>query len=73
MARIVGAKEETPEAFLRWLADLKAQIGVPAKLSGAGVKVESGIVDLALADSCHLNNPVPVTREDFARIFREAA
>ena len=75
MARVVGAKDESSEGFLRWLADLKAQIGIPAKLSQAGVTPEhhKRLPDLARADSCHLNNPVPVTRADFERIFREAA
>jgi alcohol dehydrogenase class IV len=74
MARIAGAKEATPEGFLRWLADLKAQVGIPAGLAQAGVAADRRpeLVDLALADSCHLNNPVPVTRADFERIFDEA-
>jgi alcohol dehydrogenase class IV len=75
MARIVGAKEHTPEGFLRWLADMKAQIGIPSKLSQAGVKPEHlpRLPAAALADSCHQNNPVPVSLSDFERIFREAA
>ena len=75
MAHVVGAKDESPEGFLRWLAELKTQIGIPAKLSQVGVTPEhhKRLPDLALADSCHLNNPVPVTRADFVRIFQEAA
>jgi alcohol dehydrogenase class IV len=74
MARVVRAKEETPEGFLRWMADLKAQIGIPAKLSQAGLGKEhlSALPAMALADSCHQNNPVPVAIGDFERIFREA-
>jgi len=74
MARIVGAKENSPEGFLRFLADLKAEIGIPAKLSHGGVTREhlARCPAVAFADSCHQNNPVPVTLADFERIFREA-
>ena len=74
MARVVGAKEATPEGFLRWLADLKAQVGIPARLSQAGVREEHlpRLAEVAFADSCHQNNPVPCRAEDFPRIFREA-
>ena len=30
------------------------------------------LVDVAIEDTCHLNNPRPVTRDDFERIFVEA-
>ncbi|MEA3200031.1 MAG: hypothetical protein QOE90_1459 [Thermoplasmata archaeon] len=72
MARVVGAKDGD---FLRWLADLKAQVGVPAKLAQAGVTKEhlAKLPEAALADSCHQNNPVPAALADFQRIFREAA
>lgn len=75
MARVVHAKEQSPEGFLRWLADLKAQIGIPTKLSQAGVTPDhhARLPTMALADSCHQNNPVPVKLADFERIFREAA
>ncbi|HUR69338.1 MAG TPA: iron-containing alcohol dehydrogenase [Candidatus Thermoplasmatota archaeon] len=75
MARVVGAKEQTAASFLRWLADLKAEIGIPARLTQAGVTPEHLIrlPDAAFADSCHQNNPVPVTTQDLQRIFHEAA
>lgn len=74
MARVVGAKEPTPEGFLRWLADLKAQIGIPARLSQAGVTKEqlARMPARAFADPCHQNNPVPCTLADLERIFAEA-
>jgi alcohol dehydrogenase class IV len=74
MAQTVELDEATPEGFLRWLADLKAEIGMPRSL--LDTNVEPGdlerLVDVAIEDSCHLNNPRPVTRDDFRRIFIEA-
>ena len=32
MAQTVGLDDRSPGAFLRWLADLKAEIGVPGRL-----------------------------------------
>lgn len=68
MARVVGAKEVSPEGFLRHLANLKAELGIPAKVG----KTDARLAAAALADSCHQNNPVPVALADFERIFREA-
>jgi alcohol dehydrogenase class IV len=62
------------EAFLRWLADLKRRIGIPAGPAEAGVKPdEKGrLAELAFADTCHLNNPRPCTPEDFRRLWDQA-
>jgi hypothetical protein len=74
MARMIGLEEETPEAFVRWLEALKSRVGIPARLSGAGIeKAQLGTLpDLAFQDTCHLNNPRPCTAEDFRRIYAEA-
>ena len=74
MAQAAELDEATPEAFLRWLADLKAEIGMPRSLVDTGVRPDDleRLRDVAIEDSCHLNNPRPVTRDDFRRIFLEA-
>ncbi len=74
LATAMGIKNASPEGFLSWLADLKKEIGIPAKLSEAGVKKDQlePLSDFAIKDSCHGNNPVPCTRDDFRRIFAEA-
>jgi alcohol dehydrogenase class IV len=74
MAQVAQLDDETPEAFLRWLADLKAEIGVPRSLvdTDVGPGDLERLSDVAFEDSCHLNNPRPVTRDDFRRIFLEA-
>lgn len=74
MATAVGLDDRSPAAFLRWLADLKREIGVPAGLrdtDAADVAV-AVLSRLAFEDTCHLNNPRPVTEPDFEAIFVEA-
>jgi alcohol dehydrogenase class IV len=73
IAQVLGV-EESPEAVVRYLADLVKKIGLPTNLSSQGVK-ESDVERLsalALEDVCHACNPKPVTQEDFRRIYRAA-
>jgi alcohol dehydrogenase class IV len=76
MAQVVGlpVSEQNGEGFIRWLGDLKKRIGIPARLSDAGVKSEQidRLSDLAFQDSCHQNNPRACTRDDLKRIYTEA-
>jgi alcohol dehydrogenase class IV len=74
MAQTVGLEDESGEAFLGWLREIKARIGIPADLKAAGV--DRGALDrlssLAFQDTCHLNNPRPVQEADLRRIYTEA-
>jgi alcohol dehydrogenase class IV len=74
MARTIGLPEPTGEAFLRWLGELKQQIGIPRGPLEAGVSAGAleQLTELAFADTCHLNNPRPVTPQDFRRLWGEA-
>jgi alcohol dehydrogenase class IV len=74
MAESGGLDERSPGAFLRWLADLKREIGIPAGLRDADVASDEidALARLAFEDTCHLNNPRPVTEADFHGIFVEA-
>jgi alcohol dehydrogenase class IV len=74
MATTVGLDDATPEGFLRRLADLKAEIGIPRSLLDTEIDPEhtSRLIDLAFQDTCHLNNPVTVTPDDFEAIFTRA-
>jgi len=74
MAITVGLKNQSGEGFLNWLEMLKTELGIPAKLSAAGVKKEQldALVNVAIQDVCHQNNPAPCSREDFVKIFSEA-
>jgi alcohol dehydrogenase class IV len=73
LARATGAGRSAAE-FVNWLAQLKAEIGIPAKLSEVGVKPEhlTRLVELALNDTCHRTNPRPCRRDDFEALFRAA-
>jgi alcohol dehydrogenase class IV len=73
LARVCGAGVNAGD-FVAWLTRLKAEIGIPAKLSQVGARPEhiGPLVDVAIADTCHKTNPRPCTREDFEAIFRAA-
>jgi alcohol dehydrogenase class IV len=74
IARTMELKEETGEAVSKHLFELNKRIGMPVRLSDIGVKNEhvETLSDLAFADFCHPNNPKPVTKEDFKKLYFEA-
>ena len=61
-------------AFVAWLGQLKAQIGITTRLTQHGVRAEHlpRLVELACADICHQTNPRPCTPTDFERLFKAA-
>ncbi len=74
LAHALGLKTHTGQAVVDHLFALNDQIGIPRKLSSQGVKEEhlEQLADLAFADFCHPNNPKPVTREDFLKLYKQA-
>jgi alcohol dehydrogenase class IV len=74
MAQTVGLADPGAKSFLAWLGDLKKTVGIPARLRDAKIDESQldKLVDIATADGCHPNNPKPVTKSDFAAIFRAA-
>jgi alcohol dehydrogenase class IV len=74
IARAMDLKKETGEAVVDHLFEINQQIHLPVKLRDVGVKDEhiETLSDLAFADFCHPNNPKPVTREDFKKLYLEA-
>jgi len=74
IARTLNLKEESGEAVVNYLFDLKSKINIPHKLSAIGVNEEhiEELADLAIADFAHPNNPKPVTREDFKELYFKA-
>jgi len=74
IARALELKKETGEAVVKYLIDLNAAIHIPHRLRDIGVKQEhiETLADLAIADFAHPNNPKPVRREDFKRLYQKA-
>jgi alcohol dehydrogenase class IV len=74
----IGSDEARASAFIVWLGRLKAELGIPAKLSdlAAARRVTPAdiprLVEIATADICHQTNPRPCTADDFRRIFAES-
>jgi len=74
IAQTLELKEHTGEAVIQYLFDLNTKINIPHKLSDIGVKLEhiETLADLAIEDFAHPNNPKPVSREDFKKLYLEA-
>ena len=62
------------KAFVPWLRDLKASVGIRGGLAAHGVRPEHlpRLVQIATADMCHQTNPRPCTAADFERLFQAA-
>ena len=67
-------KEETGEAVVNYLFELNSKINIPHRLRDIQVKEEhlDTLADLAFADFAHPNNPKPVSRDDFKKLYAEA-
>ena len=74
IAKALQLQDETGEAVVNHLFALNKQIGLPTTLDAIGVKEEhiETLSDLAFADFCHPNNPKPVSRGDFKKLYLEA-
>ncbi|HVN34453.1 MAG TPA: iron-containing alcohol dehydrogenase [Casimicrobiaceae bacterium] len=85
LARVAGVegagtlpKNVAGNAFIDWLARLKADLRIPAKLGAMTAKRAvtasdiPALVEVAVNDTCHLTNPRKCARADFERIFAEA-
>jgi alcohol dehydrogenase class IV len=62
------------EDLISYLRELNARAGIPQRLKDIGVKEEhiETLADLAFADFAHPNNPKPVSREDFKKLYLQA-
>jgi alcohol dehydrogenase class IV len=74
IARAMDLNQENGEAVVKHLFELNKQISLPVRLRDIGVNqghLET-LADLAFADFCHPNNPKPVSRTDFKRLYEVA-
>jgi alcohol dehydrogenase class IV len=74
IARAFGLKKKTGEAVVDYLFELNDKINIPRKLSAIGVQPKhiEALADLAIADFAHPNNPKPVSRQDFKKLYLKA-
>jgi alcohol dehydrogenase class IV len=74
LAVAVGANPATADGFLQWLVDLRKKLDIPATLASSGVKGEhlDRLIEIAVADGCHANNPRTVVAGDFRAMFTQA-
>ncbi len=74
MAQTLDLPNQTGEAVVKYLFDLNTRVNIPHKLREIGVKEEhlETLADLAFADFAHPNNPKPVSRADFRKLYSEA-
>ena len=73
--RMAGALQlKGDQDLIGYLRELNLKIGIPEKLQDIGVKQEhiETLADLAFADFAHPNNPKPVSREDFRKLYQRA-
>jgi 4-hydroxybutyrate dehydrogenase len=69
-----GLPDPSDAATLKHVRGFLADMGLTGGLAAHGVKSSQleALADQAVADSCHLTNPVPVTREDLLRLYEIA-
>jgi alcohol dehydrogenase class IV len=74
IARVMSLAVHEGGAVVDRLIAFNGELGLPLKLRGIGVKEEhiETLADLAFADFAHPNNPKPVSREDFKKLYLEA-
>jgi alcohol dehydrogenase class IV len=74
IAQVVGIKDGTGKDVVNYLFDMNSKVGIPNRLREIGVKQEhiETLADLAIADFAHPNNPKPVSREDFKKLYSKA-
>ena len=74
IARTLELKDESGEGVVKYLFELNTKVNIPHRLREIGVKEEhlEPLADLAFADFAHPNNPKPVSRADFRKIYGEA-
>lgn len=74
IAKTLSLHQETGDDVVDYLFRLNEKIGIPARLKEIGVKEHhlDKLADLAIADFAHPNNPRPVSRDDFRKLYAEA-
>lgn len=74
LSRYLGLARPGFDGFLDRVLELRAALSIPATLAGLGVddSCDGTIGDRAVADPSSGTNPIPLSRDDYRRIFRRA-
>jgi len=74
IASALGVSDQTADAVVDYLHQLNKTVGLPIRLRDVGVKETDidRLVSLAVEDVCHQCNPLPVSIDDFRRLYRAA-
>jgi alcohol dehydrogenase class IV len=74
LARMLDLPGKGFDAVLGWTLDIRKQLGIPHTLAEIGVPADRArdIGAMALADPSSSGNPIPLTADDYAQVFRTA-
>lgn len=74
LAAYLGLRRHDFSGFLDWVLELRAQIGIPHTLHEIGVREAHAaeFAPQALLDPSTSGNPLPLTADDFALLYRRA-
>ena len=74
IAMTLGLAKHTGDAVVDYLFEFNDKISIPRRLREIGVEEKhlDTLAELAEADFAHPNNPKPVARNDFRKLYQEA-
>lgn len=74
LARFLDLPGKGFDAVLNWTLEFRKQLGIPNSLSEIGVPADRAkdIGIMALADPSSGGNPIPLTEDDYAEVFKKA-
>lgn len=74
LAAWLELQESSFDAFMRWLLDLRAQLGLAHSLAELGMKLEHlpELASMAAADPTAPSNPLPLTVDNLKPLFERA-
>jgi alcohol dehydrogenase class IV len=72
LGQALGLRENSDATVIQRIKELFSQCGIQGGLAGHGVTGESipALAEAATEDTCHRTNPVPVSTEDFAKLYQ---
>jgi alcohol dehydrogenase class IV len=70
---VKGSEADADNQTISFLADFLKRLGLNTRLAAHGVRLEQleALVSQAVEDPCHKTNVVPVTAEDFRKLYLE--